>query len=1268
MNHIPHRALWVPRREEHTQRLMNAEPGHAIQPDAKHVVRFYDSEEFLVEELADFAANALRSEEALVTIATPAHFKALCARLYGRGFDPDAGLGEGRWQQMDCAGTLEALLRDGVAEAAAFAEAVEAPLAKLCAQHGPVRVFGEMMATLCEAGDHAGAIKLEKLWNGLFERLPIALLCAYPLKAFDGPGGSEAFARICAAHGEVLPAEPHAHVATDVAAQALPHALGPQHIVRFYDDDQALVAELAEFALPTLRSGGVFASIARPARVRALCAALRQRGLDPDTAAADGRWLQLDCAQTLEAITRDGVPDHAAFVKVVETPLQEPCKRHSNVRVFGEMVAVQCEAGDYAGAVRLEVFCNEMLAKLPVTVFCAYPMAAFAGAHTRVDFTRICAAHDHVLPPEHAANPAEFGQVGLVTMLRQHAAALEEEIRHRVKLEKRVKQRERELREKVDVLETLARAGKALVGERDPDTLVRTIVDNAVRFTAARCGGFVRRNGARDRVRLSDEDRAHFGGMPMDAIASVFQPTLDGEPVHRGDLRQGAEPEWNPPTMRSFIAAPVVAHTGTVQGALFLGHPEPGALDHRDELILAGIATQATFAMETARLLEASRRWRRDLQHAMAQRTEELRRSELHLETLLAGITDYAIMLLDAEGRILTWNTGGERIFGYSTDEIVGSHFSRFYTPAEHVDDAPQRALRSARECDNHEIEAWRLRKSGARFWASAMLMAIRDDDGRVTGYAKVIRDLTETKMAGERLQQAQRMEVVGQLTGGIAHDFNNLLTIILGNIGEVMRLHPDEPAIRTAAERVSGAAERAATLTRQLLAFSRRQTLNPKPVNVTMLLAGMSDLLQRTLGENVRVRTTFSGNWPCKVDAHQFESTILNLVINARDAMSEGGTLVLEVSNARLDAELLDGNRVSGDYVLLAVTDTGEGMPPEVLERACEPFFTTKPLGRGTGLGLSQVYGFVRQSGGQLGIISEPGKGTTIRIFLPRSREEKFGREHGAAPEATPPRGHETVLVVEDEAGVRQYCVEQLRGLGYTVLEGGDADTALLALEEHPGIELLLTDVGLPGMNGGELAKRARAKRPELSVLFASGYPREIMQARGQLQSGIELLAKPYTQMQLAQRVRALLDARPPHDDGACVRALLLEDDPSLRQMTGQLLHEIGVDALEVGNLAETRAAITNGPPVDLAIVDMNLGGENGMDAIRELRAANPKLPVIITSGYGDSVQRGADAHDDARTIILPKPYSLSALKRIIVSLGFDLDAKGKNAGGGKS
>ncbi|HET7163280.1 MAG TPA: MEDS domain-containing protein [Rhodanobacteraceae bacterium] len=1249
---------------------MNAEPDQASRPHAKYAVRFYDSEEFLVAELADYAVAALRSEEAFVTIATPAHFEALCARLCGRGFDADAVLAEGRWMQMDCARTLDALLRDDAPDAAAFAETVEAPLARFCARHGRVRVFGEMMAKLCEAGDHAGAIVLEHLWNGVFERLSISLLCAYPMKAFDGVGGREAFARICATHGEPLPAERHAHVepVPDEPAHALPSAIEPQHIARFYDDDESLIAELAEFALPALRSGGVFVSIARPARVHALRAALRELGADTDAAATDGRWLQLDCAETLSAVTRDGMPDHAAFAKTVETPLQELCQRHRSVRVFGEMVAMQCETGDYAAAVRLEGFGSELVEKLPITVFCAYPMASFADPQTRADFTRIYAAHDHVLSPAQAARPTESGHAGLVRMLRQHAAALEEEIHRRVKLEKRVKQRERELREKVDVLETLAQVGKALIGERDPDTLIRSIVSNAVRFTAAHCGGFVRRNTARDRIVLSDGDRAHFGELPMDAIASVFQPIFDGERIVHRDLLYDAGHEWKPQLMRSFLAVPVPAPTGAVLGALFLGHPEPDALDNRDELILTGIATQATFAIENARLLEASRQWRRDLQRAVAQRTEELRRTELHLETLLAGITDYAIMLLDAEGRILTWNTGGERIFGYDADEVMGSHFSRFYARTEHDDGVPQRALRVAREKGIHEIEAWRTRKDGTCFWASAMLMAIRDDDGRLTGYAKVIRDLTETKMTDERLQQAQRMEVVGQLTGGIAHDFNNLLTIILGNIEDVLRLHPDEPAIRTAAERVSGAAERAATLTRQLLAFSRRQALKPRPVNATMLLAGMSDMLQRTLGEDVHVRTTFVGNWPCEVDAHQLESAILNLAINARDAMPDGGTLLLEVSNAHFDNELLGDERVSGDYVVIAVTDSGDGMPAEVLERACEPFFTTKPLGRGTGLGLSQVYGFVRQSGGQLVLASEPGKGTTIRIFLPRSREEDTGRVRAAAPAALP-HGHETVLLVEDEAGVRQYCAEQLRDLGYTVLEAGDANAALHTLDGHPEIELLLTDVGLPMMNGGELAKRAQARQPGLTVLFASGYPRGIVQQRGQLPPDIELLAKPYTRMQLAQRVRTLLDdAKRPRDDNACVRALLLEDDSSLRQMIGQLLQQVGVDAVEAGNLADTRAAIANGPALDLAIVDVNLGGENGMDAIRELRAANPKLPVIITSGYGDSVQRDADADDDGRTVILPKPYSLKALKRTIMSLGFGLRAKAHNAERGRN
>lgn len=249
-------------------------------------------------------------------------------------------------------------------------------------------------------------------------------------------------------------------------------------------------------------------------------------------------------------------------------------------------------------------------------------------------------------------------------------------------------------------------------------------------------------------------------------------------------------------------------------------------------------------------------------------------------------------------------------------------------------------------------------------------------------------------------------------------------------------------------------------------------------------------------------------------------------------------------------------------------------------------------------------------------------------------------------------------MLVVEDETGVRRYCAEQLRELGYTVLEADDASSALQALDEHPGIELLLTDVGLPVTNGGELAKRAQARRPDLTVLFMSGYPRGIVQQRGQLQADVELLAKPYTRMQLAQRIRALLDARQQHAQAVrLLRVLLLEDDASLRQTMALLLREFGLDTVEAGNLTQMRAVIADRPAPDLAIVDVNLGSENGMDAIREMRAVNPDLPVIITSGYGHAVQRCDDA-DDSRTAILPKPYSLRALKRTIASMGFELHA----------
>jgi signal transduction histidine kinase/ActR/RegA family two-component response regulator len=382
---------------------------------------------------------------------------------------------------------------------------------------------------------------------------------------------------------------------------------------------------------------------------------------------------------------------------------------------------------------------------------------------------------------------------------------------------------------------------------------------------------------------------------------------------------------------------------------------------------------------------------------------------------------------------------------------------------------------------------------------------------------------------AEEALRQSQKMEAVGQLTGGIAHDFNNLLTVVIGNLdfagraieaSNLPRAHRNIEAARQGAQRAAG-------LTHRLLAFSRRQPLQPQAVNLNRLVGGLSDLFRRTLGEQITVETVLAGGlWLSHVDQNQLESALLNLVINARDAMPSGGRLTIETANTHLDEaySAANGEIRPGQYVMVAVSDTGIGMSREVLEKVFEPFFTTKEIGQGTGLGLSMVYGFVRQSDGHVKIYSEPGRGTTVKIYLPRlvgGEEEEERRGPADLPRA---EAHETVLVVEDDAEVRAYSVASLESLGYRVVEAGEAKAALAALEGHPEIRLLFTDVGLPGLDGRKLADEALRRRPGLPVLFTTGYARNAIAHNNVLDHGLHLLTKPFTIEQLATKVRAVL------------------------------------------------------------------------------------------------------------------------------------------------
>ncbi|MGE5270480.1 MAG: PAS domain S-box protein, partial [Thiohalocapsa sp.] len=514
-----------------------------------------------------------------------------------------------------------------------------------------------------------------------------------------------------------------------------------------------------------------------------------------------------------------------------------------------------------------------------------------------------------------------------------------------------------------------------------------------------------------------------------------------------------------------------------------------------------------------------------------------LRESEERFRMLVQGVTDYAIYMLDPEGRITNWNVGGERIKGYSEEDIIGQHFSVFYTEEDRARGEPERTLGTAAREGRFEGEGWRVRKDGSRFWASAVVDRILDKDGKLVGFAKITRDMTEKRAAEEELEkaraalaQSQKLEAIGQLTGGVAHDFNNLLTVIANSLDLLSDQRRDEAARRRIIEFAQRAADRGAKLTQQLLAYSRRQPLRPEIHNINSLIRGFEAVLRRACPEVVEFSLPLAHQpLPANIDAQQFETALLNLVVNARDAMPEGGKLTIatepETITERQAAVM--SNIAPGDYVKVSVADTGEGMRPEVAARAFEPFFTTKEVGKGSGLGLSQVYGFMVQSGGHVEIASKPGGGTTISLYLPlaagvaEASADKEQPSDGALPLGR-------VLVVEDDPEVLDVTVETLRRMGYEVLTASDAVAALAVLRREPTVDILFSDIVMPrGMNGVELARRALQLRPQLRVLLASGYPMSALSdAQGTAAQSFAFLSKPYRGAELAEALRALYTA----------------------------------------------------------------------------------------------------------------------------------------------
>ncbi|MEA3125381.1 MAG: hypothetical protein QOD67_2400 [Caballeronia sp.] len=502
---------------------------------------------------------------------------------------------------------------------------------------------------------------------------------------------------------------------------------------------------------------------------------------------------------------------------------------------------------------------------------------------------------------------------------------------------------------------------------------------------------------------------------------------------------------------------------------------------------------------------------------------DALRESEDRFRLLVESVTDYAIYMISPTGVITNWNPGAERIKGYKREEIVGSNFAVFYTEEDRAKGMPARTLATATAEGRFEQESWRVRRDGTRFWAHVVVDAIRDETGKLLGFAKVTRDITERKQAAEALERAnaalfqlQKMEAIGQLTGGVAHDFNNLLSVISSSV-DVLATRIQNYADKKVLDAVRRAVERGALMTQQLLSFARQQPLMVENYDLNAVINGFEPVLRRA--GNSAIEMEIRSAQDCAtvlLDAARFEAALLNLVVNARDAMPDGGKLEVAVENVHLDAGEV-GNLTPGSYVRVSVADTGTGMPPAVVARAFEPFFTTKEIGKGTGLGLSQVYGFIAQSGGDVVIDSEEGVGTTISMYLPVVEGEPEERS------ATADERVDTVLIVEDEPDVLDAAAQLFRSIGYEVVTTTNGVDAMAILKRRSDIDILFTDVVMPkGMTGIQLARQAREFRADLKVILASGFPLPALREQYGRIDDFAFVVKPYLLAELAKALRA--------------------------------------------------------------------------------------------------------------------------------------------------
>ena len=627
------------------------------------------------------------------------------------------------------------------------------------------------------------------------------------------------------------------------------------------------------------------------------------------------------------------------------------------------------------------------------------------------------------------------------------------------------------------------------------------------------------------------------------------------------------------------------------------------------------------------------------------------------LQATLESLRD-PIFVLDPDGIVVAWNEAFVRLAGW--DPAKNSTLTRELLLSERLPAmrALLQPLRLATEPADRSLTA-RASYDGREYEVSR---------GAMSGGGFVLRcvDITEKLRDEMALRQGQKMEATGQLTGGMAHDFNNILQVIQANLDLMKGAVGDDPKVLGRLAAASTAADRGARLTRQLLAFARRQPLAPQPTNVARLVGDLADLLRHSLGERIAMRLRIDDQpWNAKIDAGQLENAILNLAINARDAMPDGGTVTVEVSNATLDRRYAALHRdvTPGPYVLVAVDDTGTGMPPEVAAQAFDPFFTTKRDGKGTGLGLSMVYGFVRQSNGHIRIDSAIGQGTSVKLYLPRTLDPLV---EAATTPSDAPAGKERILVVEDNEEVRLAVVDMLMGWGYEVVAAENPDVAVAILEKDIDFDLLFTDIVMPGSTSAlELGAMAQRLRPRIAVLLTSGFTRDLIPAGDQ--PDYPLIAKPYRGEELRAKVRSVLAAHRPAEStrpaGAPVpgaaagggvaapprhrRVLLVEDEVVLRMSTTDMLEQLGCVVAGVGSGEQALDLLGNGATFDLLVTDLGLPGMSGEELAAEAKRRFPHLPVVIASGYGRPAGPGGGQQEGLQFI--SKPYSSIDLQQAL-------------------